>query len=360
MEHQKILLIGPFPKPISGVSLANKVVKEILDKQPKFKVNIINTSLPFFNEKVGSFSLRKLMFFLKINISVLKVFSNNVIYMTPGQTFFGITKYTLFILLSSILNKETIIHVHGNHLGKEYDSLKGVKKKFFYYLISKFNKGIVLSASLQKNLTPFLNEKKIFELPNFAENYLYENLRKKDFSNLKIIFLSNLMKEKGIIVLLEALKQLEKENIYYEAKIAGNIDEETKEEVTKLLNQLKNTTYLGVVRGKEKRKLLHWSTVFVLPTFYKMEGQPISILEAMATKNVIVTTKHAGILDVVEDNKNGFFVQKNDIESLVKKLIYISKNKRELQNIGEYNSLYFQKSFTLKKFERKLVTILNS
>jgi hypothetical protein len=40
-----------------------------------------------------------------------------------------------------------------------------------------------------------------------------------------------------------------------------------------------------------------------------MEGQPISILEAMGLGNVIVTTKHAGIPDVC-GNKNAVFVDK--------------------------------------------------
>ena len=59
---------------------------------------------------------------------------------------------------------------------------------------------------------------------------------------------------------------------------------------------LEHTDYIGIVNGKAKKNLLEWGNVFVLPTFYKMEGQPISILEAMATKNLVVTTNHAGIL----------------------------------------------------------------
>ena len=53
----------------------------------------------------------------------------------------------------------------------------------------------------------------------------------------------------------------------------------------------------------------------MLPTYYKMEGQPISILEAMATGNVILTTRHAGIPDVVTDGKHGRFFEKKNAKS---------------------------------------------
>ena len=127
---KKLVIIGPFPKPISGVSLANQVVKEVLEKSDDFVIDSINTSYNIFEDAVGSFSYKKFIFFLKINFSIFRMFKYDIIYITPGQTFFGITKYTLFILFSSILKKEIIIHVHGNYLGKQYKELTGFKKKF--------------------------------------------------------------------------------------------------------------------------------------------------------------------------------------------------------------------------------------
>jgi len=354
----KVLMIGPFPNPISGVSLANEVVKKTLISN-NFKVSIVNTSLPFFEENIGKFSLKKFLYFLSLNFHVFKVFSHNTIYITPGQTFFGITKYSLFILLSSLLNKELIIHVHGNYLHQEYNNLKGIKNRIFYFLLSKFNKGIVLSNSLKKNLLPFMNSDMIFVVNNFAENYLYEETLKKDGKILKISFLSNLMEEKGIFFLIDALMMLEKNNIKYEAKIAGNIDVNIQELILSKISKLKNTEYLGVLYGKEKKELLDWSNIFVLPTFYKMEGQPISILEALATQNIIITTKHAGIPDVITNGSNGFFVEKRSAESLYNKFIYIDDNKEKINSISVNNKNYFKENFTLQMFSKNIVKVLN-
>jgi len=355
---KKVLIIGPFPNPISGVSIANKVVEEILNADLNFIVEKINTSYPIFDEQIGEFSIQKFLFYLRINSSFFKVLKNNIIYITPGQTFFGVLKYALFIVAASALRKELIIHVHGNYLGKEYQSLKGIKRVLFYFLVSRFTKGIVLSNSLKQNLTPFLKDKNIFSLPNFAEDYLYTKDKKFVKDELRIFYLSNLMKEKGIFCLLNALKILEKNNIIYKAKIAGNIDQNYSKEILKLFTELKNAEYIGIVNGDDKKSLLEWGNIFVLPTFYKMEGQPISILEAMATTNLVVTTNHAGISDVFQDKINGYFVEKNNENSIEKILSYLAANKSELKKIAEYNKRFFLNNFTVDIFKKNLLEII--
>lgn len=360
MKCKKVLIIGPFPKPISGVSLANQVVKETLDKSSYFLTDFINTSYPIFEEVIGSFSIKKLFFYLNFNFKLYKILKSDVVYITPGQTFFGIAKYTFFILLASFLKKDLIIHVHGNFLGIQYKQLTGLKKFFFSFLISKFTKGIVLSESLKNNLTPFLSISNIFILNNFAEDYLFETDVKISRDKLRIVYLSNLMEDKGILHFLDALDILEKKEIIrYEAKIAGNIDDDLKEVIINKIKSLEFTSYLGVVYGEEKRKLLGWSNVFVLPTYYKMEGQPISILEALATKNVIVTTNHAGISDIIEDQKNGFIVPIKSSHSISNSLLYLDKNKSKISEIASYNKNYFLSKFTIEKFEKEIIKIIN-
>ena len=353
-----ILLIGPFPGPLSGVSIANQVVSEVLSDDSQFEVDIINTSYSRFDEEIGKFSFKKIFFYLAFYLNIFKIFKHKIIYITPGQTFYGILKYGFFIILGSIFRKELILHVHGNHLGEEYKSLNGIKKYIFYCLVSRFSKGIVLSDSLKHNLTPFIDQGSIFCLPNFAQDYLYEEDKNLVNGELRIFYLSNLMKEKGIICLLKALKNLEKYNIIYKAKIAGNIDEKFSKEILQLLNELENTKYVGVVNGEAKKNLLKWGNIFVLPTFYKMEGQPISIIEAMATKNVVVTTNHAGILDIFKDKVNGYLVKKNSIKSIQDILTYIATNKSEIEKIAPYNKEFFLENFTVNTFKKNLIKII--
>lgn len=360
MEHKRVLMIGPFPKPTTGVSLANAVVRNIFMESKDFKVDSINTSLDHFDEQVGSFSFHKLFYNLKFNFAATKVLSNDIVYLTPGQTFFGLAKYTVFIVLATLFRKEIIIHVHGNHLGTEYKNLNGWKRTYFRWLLSKTTKGIVLSKSLRPNLTPFIPDSAIYELHNFAEDYLFEDIQPQKVEKLRLIYLSNLMEEKGILVLLEALARLETNGIPYEAKIAGNIDHTNQELIKDTLAQLEHTTYVGVVNGADKKDFLEWGNIFVLPTFYTMEGQPISILEAMATQNVIVTTAHAGIPDVIQDTVHGFFVEKKNAQSIYDCFVFLHKNLDMVQTIAIANQEYFLENFTRKQFESNLIAIFKA
>lgn len=359
-KPKKLLIIGPFPEPTTGVSLANKVVKEILQESAIFSVGVINTSYTRFDEAIGKFSVHKLLFNLSFFPKVFRIPRYDSIYITPGQTFFGIVKYALFILYARLLKKELIIHVHGNHLGKEYETLSGIKKRLFKSLVSKFSKGIVLSESLKNNLTPFLAQEAIYVLPNFAQEYLIDETIQVNNEDLRIIYLSNLMEGKGIFDLLDALVQLEKKNISYQAKIAGAIDKPLQEKINTYFKSLKYTQHLGIVQGDRKKELLHWGNTFVLPTYYKMEGQPIAILEAMATKNVIITTKHAGIPDVIVENKNGLFVEKRNASDIYDKLMFLNNNNTTIQDISNYNYEYFKANFTKDQFKKCLLEILKA
>ena len=247
------------------------------------------------------------------------------------------------------------------YLSQDYNR---AKKKIFKALVSTVSKGVVLSESLRSNMLPFTNEENIYVLYNFVQDNNFINkhaFSKKLLDNeLKIIFLSNLMEEKGIFDLLEALLILEKNNINYEAKIAGNIDAKHKERVDKYFNELSNTKYLGVVYGKNKKDLLEWGNVFILPTYYIMEGQPISILEGMASGNLIVTTKHAGIPDIFTESENGFYVEKRNPQSIANTLIQVLENPELSKRIRTNNLEIAKSKYKVHHFIDNFIDILES
>lgn len=350
-----ILLIGPLSPPITGNSLANDIVVKGLKKTNFITIDFINTQLEDFKDDIGKFRIKKLGFIINKYFKLYKVLSNDIIYITPGQTFYGVLKYAPFIHLAKLLQKQVVIHIHGNYLKTQYGLLSGMRKYFFEKTLKKADKGIVLSKSLLGNLTPFLPLSNIYIVPNFVENYLRPlNFKIRKDEPLKILFLSNLMKEKGVLDLLKALRILKENNIEFEAKLAGNIEGKIKSILTPLFNS-KEIKYLGVITGQQKKELLKWSNVFVLPTYYNMEGVPISILEAMANGNIIVTTKHAGIPDIISE-RNGFFVKPQSYKSIANQLIYIGSNLNDLKDI-RLNNLKDSQKYTDENYINSLLSI---
>ncbi len=352
---KKILLIGPLSPPITGNSLANDVVFNHFNNHEEFEITTINTQHDVFKGVIGKFTIRKALFSIGRYLFLYKLINKNIIYITPGQTFFGVVKYAPFIYLSRLLKKKIIIHIHGNYLREQYELLSGLRKKLFKHVLSQADTGVVLSNKLRANLTQFMSNEKIHVVPNFVEDYLRSpELRISPAKTLKISYLSNLMEEKGIIYLLKALKRLSQDGIDFEAKIAGKMEERIAGEIKPYLST-KNITYLGVVSGQPKKELLRWSNIFVLPTFYKMEGVPISVLEALANGNLIITTQHAGITDVITED-HGFFVAKRSSEDIYQVLLELNSKLNSLSEMRQSNIIH-SKMYSQKNFTQSLINI---
>lgn len=356
----RILILGPFPPPLFGVSLSNFVLKNGLLKKGH-SVDIVNTAgSEEIDAEVGAWDIRKLAF-VKSYMSLYKVFKSDIVYCTTGQTFFGIIKYAPFVLLSGLLGKKTIVHVKGGFLKRSYQDMSPFKKRISKFVLSSYNGGIVLSKSLRNLLEEFLPDDKIFIQHNFIQDTLIipqeKVLEQKKHDKLRIFYLSNLMKEKGIIELLDALETLNNNKIPFEAKIAGHIPKDSQGLIEKM-DKIGNLKYLGVVQKESKTELLSWGNVFCLPTYYTMEGQPISIIEAMGFGNVILTTKHAGIPDICSE-KNGLFVEKREASSIYNQLKYLSNNLLWIKETGVYNMQQAQELYTEEAFVLGILKIFD-
>jgi glycosyltransferase involved in cell wall biosynthesis len=354
---KKILIIGPFPNPVHGCSLANEILSRgLAKKSTPYQTIDMSTD---FSEEIGSFSFKKALHAFKQYLSIFKVFRSDVVYLTPGQSFFGVLKYAPFILLARLLRKQIIFHVHGNHLWKEFELTRKFKQRIMRFLIRSSTKGIVLSPSLKKNLNHFLLDEKIYPVYNFAEDFLHNPTLVKDFDNLRIIYLSNLMTEKGILDLLEALEILKTQGVIFKAHLAGAIALETKSLILDKISKLGDSAeYLGTVHGEQKKQLLDWGNTFVFPTFYHSEGQPIALIEAMATGNTIITTKHAGIPDLLTE-ENAFFVSKKSPNQIAEVLASFYSNNQDFKSKSEFN-LKNSKRYTEEAYVNNILEVIDA
>lgn len=348
------------PDPITGVSFANETIRSYLARQDQ-SVRVVNTHVyGGVSNAHGRFSIRKALSFLGVYSGVFKTFTADVLYLTPGQTFWGIVKYAPFILLTVVLGKPYVIHLHGNYMGKEYSQLTGVKKRIFRFLVGKASAGIALSESLRANFDGLLPGNRVFSVPNFVEErFMEQACQDKVKTELRCLYFSNLMKEKGCLDFLRALEILKEKGAPFSAVVAGGYEEESRAEVSELLEKLKpEVDYVGVLKGKAKIDAFRNTNVFVLPTYYPMEGQPISILEAMAAGSVIITTRHAGIPDIL-DESNALFVEAMAPERIASALENLYQSPELFSAFYKRNVEKAREEYTEERFGRSVLDILN-
>ncbi len=334
----KLLLIGPFPGPINGQTIANQTLYEGLSK--KYSVDIIDTlRSENFNKRGKRFSAKKdqgkfeIVKFLKVLKDLFKetkqLLNNNydVIYITPGQSYLGFMRFSSYMLCSIIKRKPFYIHIHGGFFRKMYDSQSTFKRSSIDFFLRRVDGAIVLGDSLKTMFTGLIPEEKIFICENgvqdefiATEEEIQDKIeRMKKDPQQKVLFLSNLMEEKGILELLEASKSFSADEI--EFNLAGVIEPNIKIKVEEYLDKYPvKLKYHGLVKGIKKKNLLLNNYVFVLPTYYSNEGQPISILEAYTNGCAVITTDQGGIKDIFQDRVNGYACKKKDSFSIVKAL----------------------------------------
>jgi glycosyltransferase involved in cell wall biosynthesis len=126
--------------------------------------------------------------------------------------------------------------------------------------------------------------------------------------------------QKGYMEYLQAAEQLRRSfGNYVECWVMG-IEDKNRPESVELYRKIREFAARGVIRlipsVADVVPILRDVDTVVLPSRYN-EGIPRSLLEAMAMGKIIITTDWRGCRDTVDQGKNGFLVQTNNISNLV-------------------------------------------
>ncbi|MGL5963545.1 MAG: glycosyltransferase family 4 protein [Fusobacteriaceae bacterium] len=354
---KKILMLGPFPGSLNGQTIANQTVYEGLKEQ--YNVDKIDTLKETgFSDKTdqGKFILGK---FLKIFIELFKEMKQiyiqkyDVIYMTSGQSFLGFMRFAPYMLICILKKIPYYNHIHGGYFRKMYDSQNRVNKILLNYFIKKASGMIVLGDSLKSMFEGIISAEKIFVCENgvqddvvATEEEIAQKIERYKKDNKKrVLYLSNLMVEKGILDLLKASESFNDDEI--EFNLAGAIEPSIKNIVEDYLVKYPNKIkYHGIVRGEQKKRLLLENYIFILPTYYSNEGQPISILEAYATGCAVITDESVGgIRDIFSDEVNGLSIENRNIESISSNIEKIRVEKFISTNYKKLKEKYTKQKF---------------
>ena len=182
-------------------------------------------------------------------------------------------------------------------------------------------------------------------------NEFYHEVNNGD--TIVLSYIGRIIKEKGVLNLLEAFSELRKKYSNIELHIAGD---------GSLLEKIKNEYtdshihFLGKLNYEEVMKLCVKTDIFVHPSMYP-EGLPTSILEAGVMKCAVVATDRGGTKEVINNSNVGLIVKEN-VEDLVKKLDFLLSNYDEMNKLKEniHNRIIhnFTWNQTAKAIEKEL------
>ena len=247
-----------------------------------------------------------------------------------------------------------IMHIAGYpKAGSLKEWLYKVSTKLFIKHNAKKAKAVRIIN--QKQTLEFLrkagvDEKKIKYIPAFyidLDVFKPLNLEKK----YDLVFSGRLVKNKGIFLLLEAVKKLR--NLKLAIVGSGPLEDKIKKN--------KNVEFIGwVPEAEDLARVYNQSKIFVMPSFN--EGGPRTPLEAMACRVPVVTSKVGVMIDIINPSTssgqvNGLFIDWN-VDDIAKKIKLLLEDKdlpRSHNNAvrGLYKKIAENGYKTVQQFERK-------
>jgi len=208
------------------------------------------------------------------------------------------------------------------------------------------------SKFMQNKLIEFgIPQDKLVHMPNFVS---FQAIKPTYSNKSYLLYSGKLLRTKGLITLLQAVKELPDVNLLIAG--AGDMKEELEAYVKD--NKIKNVRFLGYLGEEELHKILEESLFVILPTEC-YENAPMAVLEAFAHGKPVIGADIAGIPEMIKNGETGLLFEPGNKQTLREKIRYFVSHPEMIVEMGknarnkveaEYNAdLYYQRLMDVYK-----------
>lgn len=381
--NKKVIAIGLRPNQaknvFSGQSMMFEAFVEYLQEN-EYDVKIIDLASKYDDINVGKITSKRIFEYVGIILGAFKVFSANrksTVYITTAQTKGGFIRDYLFINFAKFFGCKLLLQQFGSNFENFYSTASpGLQKR----ILATFNKGdlIVVEGEVTKQQFRIVNnaESKVLIVKNgLPEKNLQVGLQGKEYKageTFNLIYLSYMIESKGYNDVLQAVKLLKYTyGINVKCVFAGafkaSVDDtlfkdaiEAKKAFESYIsenNLEENILYYEGLMGAKKAEAFIKSHVFLLPSFFKFEGQPVSVLEAMAYGSVPIVTKYRMIPEMVTE-ETGVFVNAKAPDEIAQAVKALIENPAQYAKLSQGSVDRYQKYFTLNGYCDNLMKLV--
>lgn len=363
-KKQKVLFVLHLPPPIHGAAMMGKYIKDSKIINAAFDCHYINLATAKDLTDIGKGGIKKTWRFILLLREIHKEVRSirpQLVYVTPNSN--GIAFYKDFIVVEMLkcMGCKVVAHYHNKGVSTRQDK---VFDNFLYRRFFKKLKVIQLSELLYEDIKKYVPREDVFFCPNGIPANQNNGIASfsKNNKSPRLLFLSNLLASKGVLILLDACKILKGKGYSFICDFVGgetaeiNAEKFREEAVKRGLNEI--AIYRGKKYGEDKTHAFENADIFVFPTFYANECFPVVLLEAMQYGLPCVSTNEGGIADIIEDGQTGFIVERKNAEALSEKIEMLINNADMRMKMGQKGKLKFISEFTAEHFETAIADIL--
>lgn len=245
-----------------------------------------------------------------------------------------------------------ISHIHNNNFNSRIFSIKtiayllaGFKAKHIIWVSQSSYDGYLFHRFFKKKSTTLYN---IIDV-----NALYKKMKTDvKMYDYDVVYVGRLTYQKNPQRLMRVISIIVEKLPNVKIAIIGT--GELEEDMKILCNELKlncNVSFLGF--QSNPLKIMYDSKVMMMTS--RWEGTPICALEAMALGVPIVCTPTDGLIELVEDDKNGYLSDDNDI--LAHKVSDIILHPELHRRLSEYTEVKSQLINSVAPYKQKIMSL---
>lgn len=340
-----VLCVMQLPPPVHGVTTVNAQIATSTMLTEHFDLAVL--PLQFSNEisELGVVTVRKLV----RASSVAARLAWQLVTRRPAAVYFtlavqqpALSRDLALLSLVRAAGVRRIVHLHAR---PEPSVLSVLRRALDGATV------ILLSQSLRADLGDAVTDGQIRYVANGVADL--GEIHRHRAAVPRILFLSNLLVDKGPLVLAAALTELARRGLRFEATFAGapsrDISAQTLRDVLPASSQ-----YVGVVA--DKRGLFREHDVFAYPSV--RDAFPLAVLEAMSAGLAIVATDVGAVSEITEDA--ALVVAPNDPRKLADALAQLITMPTLRAELGRAARERYLSRYTLASFEVAFVAAISS
>lgn len=365
-----VIFIMHMPPPVHGASMVGEYIHKSKLINEAFECHYVNMAIASRLEDIRKGGLGKIKDvmkkFLEIRKAIVAV-KPDLVYITPCSAGWPFYKDFLTIMMLKMMGQKVVMHFHNKGVRSRQSH---VLDNFLYKRFFKNVKLILLADSLYEDVKRYVSREDVFICPNAIPTVNVEKRSVRTNSVPRLLWLTNIMRTKGIMEYLGALKILRGRGIEFEADFVGGLTTEMSgEEFEKALVCMglnDCSVYHGPKYGDEKFEYFKKADVFVLPSY--TEAFPVSILEAMQFGLPVLASNVGGVSGEIEDGENGYLIGgstpimlnsfRPDTVEIADRLERLLKDTTLRERMGDNGRKKFEREFVLDVFEHRLCNIL--
>jgi glycosyltransferase involved in cell wall biosynthesis len=221
----------------------------------------------------------------------------------------------VFVYLARLAGLPVLLHLHGGDLEIFWRKIGPSLRRAVARMVQRADRIIVLGPPWWRFAVAELgvDPGRIEIVPNgMADPGAIA--RERRAGPARLLFLGDVIEQKGVPELLEALGRPELRALDWRLTIAGKGDAQKFIAAARRLALGGRIEFRGWIPPDEARRSLTEADILVLPSHF--EGLPMVVIEAMAHGKAVIATAVGAIPDAVGDGESGLLVPVGDVTGL--------------------------------------------